>query len=112
LGGILVQAGALVNGISITRECRMPECFTYYHVELANHDLILAEGAATETFVDNADRMSFDNWAEHEALYGDAPIIIEMPYVRAKSARQIPPELRRFLSARVAALGGAARHTA
>jgi hypothetical protein len=100
LGGVLVQAGALVNGVSITRAADMPEIFTYYHVETADHSLILAEGAATETFVDNVARMAFDNWAEHEALYGDAPAMAELAYPRAKSARQVPMALRRELAAR------------
>jgi hypothetical protein len=108
LGGILLQAGALVNGNSITREAHMPEIFTYYHVELANHELILAEGAPTETFVDNVDRMAFDNWAEHQALYGSEAEIVEMPYPRVRSARQLPMALRRLLAARAAAICGTA----
>ncbi|OYV25345.1 MAG: hypothetical protein B7X08_06025 [Acidocella sp. 20-63-7] len=104
LDDVLVQAGALVNGMSITRETGMPETFTYYHVEVADHALIFAEGAATETFVDNVDRMGFDNWAEHEALYGNALSIPEMPYPRAKSARQVPQSLRRKLASRASTL--------
>jgi hypothetical protein len=100
--GILVQAGALVNGATIIRETNMPEHFTYYHVEVAAHELILAEGAATETFIDNADRMNFDNWAAYLARHGDAPPIAELPYPRAKSARQVPASLRRRLQVRAA----------
>jgi hypothetical protein len=79
---ILVQAGALVNGFSVVRENRLPERFTFHHVELADHALILAEGVPAETFVDNVDRLGFDNWAEHAALYGNEPSIAEMPYPR------------------------------
>ena len=61
--GALIQAGALVNGTSIVREKDVPETFTYYHVELDDHSLILAENTPAETFVDNVDRMDFDNWA-------------------------------------------------
>jgi autotransporter passenger strand-loop-strand repeat protein/autotransporter-associated beta strand protein len=71
---ILVQAAALVNGVSIIRERQVPERFVYYHVELSEHALILAEGTPAETFVDNIHRAAFDNWREHEALYGAAPI--------------------------------------
>jgi hypothetical protein len=98
---ILIQAGALVNGVSILRERRLPERFTFYHVELADHALILAEGVAAETFVDNVDRLGFDNWAEHEALYGNEPCIAEMPYPRALSHRQVPQEIHALLMARV-----------
>jgi hypothetical protein len=102
IGGVLIQAGALVNGVSIVRETHMPEIFTYYHVELASHEL-LAEGAAAESFVDNIDRMNFNNWAEHAG----GPMA-EMAYPRAKAPRQVPIAVRRLLAGR-AAQSGAAR---
>jgi hypothetical protein len=92
--GILAQAGALVNGVSILRETQVPAVFTYYHVEVADHSLILAENVPAETFVDNVDRMAFDNWEEHQNLYGDAPSLPEMDYPRAKAARQVPQATR------------------
>jgi hypothetical protein len=100
LHDVLVQAGALVNDVTITRELNLPELFNYYHVELADHALIFAEGAPTETFIDNVDRMAFDNWDEHEALYGALENIPEMDYPRVRSARQLPAALRRALEAR------------
>jgi hypothetical protein len=101
INNVLVQAGALVNGSSIIREASVPEVFTYYHVELASHEVLMAEGAATESFIDNVDRMGFDNWAEHEAL-GDTAPIMEMPYPRAKSARQVPMSVRGLVAEQVA----------
>ena len=98
--GVLVQAGALVNGTSIVRETTMPETFTYYHVELADHALILADGMPAETFIDNIDRMAFDNWAEHAALVGTDAEITPMDYPRAKSARQVPAAIRARLAER------------
>jgi hypothetical protein len=109
IDGLLVQAGALVNGTSIIRETRLPESFTYYHIELADHALVLAEGVPAETFVDNVNRMGFDNWAEHEALYGNEPCIAEMPYPRAQSHRQVPLEIRTQIDDRARALAAAAR---
>jgi hypothetical protein len=100
--GILIQASALVNGVSILRERDMPEEFIYYHIELDRHDLIFAEGALTETFVDNVDRMLFDNWAEHQSLYPNGNPIVEMPYPRAKAHRQVPLSIREKLSHRAA----------
>jgi len=94
LDGILVQAGALINGTSIVREEDMPEVFSYYHVEVADHSLILAENIPAETFVDNVSRMAFDNWEEHRALFGDEQQVAEMQYLRAKSVRQLPVALR------------------
>ncbi|MCW2283009.1 hypothetical protein M2323_000844 [Rhodoblastus acidophilus] len=107
LGGALIHAGALVNGTSIVRETNVPKVFTYYHVELADHALILAEGVPAETFVDNVDRMAFDNWAEHEALYPQGKAIAELPYPRAKAARQVPIAVRKILAERAALLAPA-----
>jgi hypothetical protein len=100
IDGLLVQAGALVNGVSVIRETRLPDSFTYYHIELADHALVLAEGVPAETFVDNVMRMGFDNWAEHEALYDNAPSIAEMPYPRVQSYRQLPLALRARMKGR------------
>lgn len=96
LDGVLVQAGALVGLPGISRERDVPEQFTYYHVELASHELLSAEGALAESFVDNVERRHFANWDEREA---DPAPIVELPYPRAKSARQLP----RALAARLAA---------
>ena len=41
----------------------------YYHVELDSHDVLLAEGAPSESFVDDESRGMFHNLAEWEALY-------------------------------------------
>jgi hypothetical protein len=101
--GVLIQAGALVNGVSIVRETRVPEIYTYYHVELADHSLILAENVPAETFVDNVERMAFDNWDEHLALYPNGLAIREMAYPRAKANRQVPQATRQRLLARGAA---------
>jgi len=103
--GALIHAGALVNGTSIVREKAVPEVFTYYHVELDDHSLILAENTPAETFVDNVDRLAFDNWAEHVALYPNGKEIVEMDYPRAKAARQVPVDIRVKLAGRAAEIG-------
>ena len=56
--------------------------------------MILAENTPAATFVDHVDRLNFDNWAEHEALYPDGKPINELPYPRAKSHRQVPMRTR------------------
>jgi hypothetical protein len=104
---VLVNAGALVNGASIVREADVPEIFTYWHIELADHALILAEGVPAETFIDNVDRMAFDNWSEHDAAHEPAPMT-ELPYPRAKSARQLPRAIRGLLARQGAAFAAAA----
>ena len=112
IDGVLVHAGALVNDLSIVRETWVPECFVYYHIELDDHSLILAESVPAETFVDNVDRMNFDNWAEHEAVYPDGKPISELPYPRAKARRQLPASIRNSLAKRAIFVGVAERSAA
>jgi hypothetical protein len=105
LDGVLAEAAALVNGTTISRvrKAELPERFTYYHVELADHALLLAEGAPAESFVDHASRRHFDNAAEHAALHDGTPIA-EMALPRACAARQVPPATRGRLAAIAAQL--------
>lgn len=107
LDGVLVQAGALVNGVSIVREHDVPELFTYYHIELASHELLLAEGAPAESFVDNVERTHFQNWAERTGTENE-PAMVELPYPRALSSRQVPLALHARLEERARLFGAAA----
>jgi len=104
--GVLAQAGALVNEVSIVRERDVSMTFTYYHVELDDHSLILAENVPAETFVDHVDRINFDNWDEYEALYPEGRNVPEMEYPRAKAYRQVPEVIRSRLMARAHMLFG------
>ena len=99
--GVLAQAEALVNGVSILREAEVPENFVYYHIECAEHVLVLAEGTPAESFLDNIAHARFENQAEREALTSPAPKA-ELPLPRAQSVRQLPRGTR----ARLAALAG------
>ena len=89
----LIQAGALVNGTTITRETSIKGPFVYFHIELSNHALILANGLPAETFIDNVDRMAFDNWEDREGGL-DACMMAELDFPRAKSLRQVPISIR------------------
>ncbi len=60
LDGKLVNAGALLNGTTIRREKRT-EPFAYFHVETDAHELILAEGVAVETYLEQRSDIAFDN---------------------------------------------------
>ncbi len=70
LGGALVDAGALVNGTSIM-QAESVEQVEYFHIELDAHDVIYAEGAPAETFIDEGDRGQFQNAGEYALLYPD-----------------------------------------
>lgn len=60
IGGGCIPVKLLVNGASIARECPT-EPFTYYHLELVKHGILLAEGAASESYLDTGNRAAFDN---------------------------------------------------
>lgn len=54
----LIPAKFLVNGTTITQETVLTP-FEYYHIELEHHNIILAEGAHTETYLDLGGRIAF-----------------------------------------------------
>ena len=99
IDGLLVNAGALVNGetIDYVPLGELGDSYTVYHVETENHDVILAEGVPAETFIDYVARRAFDNYAEYLDLYGEDRTIAEAPYPRISSARQVPEALRQKL---------------
>lgn len=90
--GILCHAGALVNGATIRRVPteEMGARYTVFHVDTETHEIIFANGAPAESFIDNQSRRVFDNWSEFWERYGDVPEMKELPLPRAMSARQVP----------------------
>lgn len=105
LDGALAPAGLLVNGATI-RQVERIDRVEYFHIELAAHDVILAEGAPAESYVDCDNRFMFQNGDEFAGLYPDnlpAPWQFCAPRVEEPS-----PELnaiRDALLERAAALG-------
>ena len=71
LDGMLIPARCLVDGVQIVAE-RGWTAVDYIHIELASHEAILAEGAASETFIDDDSRAMFQNAGEYTELYPDA----------------------------------------
>ena len=55
LGGVLVPAQLLLDGATIT-QIQCAGSIPYYHLELEPHDLIVAEGAATESYLNIGNR--------------------------------------------------------
>jgi hypothetical protein len=99
LDGFVINASALVNGGSIdwVPSSELPETFTVYHVETEGHEVILANGAPSETFIDYRDRRAFDNFDEYLDLYGCERIIPEMHRPRISCARLLPEDIPRHL---------------
>jgi hypothetical protein len=71
LDGVLIPAEHLVNGASVIQVQRV-DVVDYFHIELDSHDVIIAEGALSETFVDDHSRRMFHNAHEFAVLFPDA----------------------------------------
>ena len=72
-GGVLVEAKDIGNGVSIVR-AESIEHVEYFHVELETHDVIVAEGALSETFIDDDSRGMFHNAHEYRRLYAEEQV--------------------------------------
>lgn len=93
---MVINASALVNGdtIDFVPLADLPRQITYYHIETQNHDVILANGSPTETFVDYVGRTAFDNYDDYLRMYGSERIIPEMNRIRISSRRLLPEAMR------------------
>jgi T5SS/PEP-CTERM-associated repeat protein len=109
--GSLIPVRYLINGRSIAQE--PASRITYCHVELASHDVLLAEGLPCESFLDTGNRHAFAAQGGPVALHpafacpvefsravwaekGCAPLVLEGPALE---------RARRHLLRRAAALG-------
>ena len=68
----LIPVMYLINEASIAQG--MPSdmsAIEYYHIDLDTHEVIYAEGALVESFLDDgSNRESFSNFIQYERLYG------------------------------------------
>ena len=100
-GDMLVNAGTLAEDGTPIRFLPledMPTKFVWWHVELENHEVVLANGGVpAESFIDYVGRSGFDNYNEYLDLAGADRLIPEMPFARISAHRLVPPELREAL---------------
>jgi hypothetical protein len=78
LNGCLIPAKALINGFSIRSVNR--KTITYYHIELPDHAVVFAEGAAAESYLDTGNRGAFEN--------GGAPLTLHPDFAQALRAQK------------------------
>ena len=69
IGGVLIPIRYLVNGRTIFQEAR--DEVTYWHVELAKHDVLYAEGVPAESYLDTGNRSAFANGGAVMDLHPD-----------------------------------------
>lgn len=90
--GLLINAGALVNDINII-QYSPSKTFKYFHIELDSHQLIIAEGLPSESYLpQNEKRSAFDNHSEFLKHYPEGRKIILWPldYPRISSQAKVP----------------------
>ncbi len=69
---VLIPIRYLVNGATIVQERR--SSIDYFHIELAAHDVILAEGLPVESYLDTGNRAAFANGGKVAMLHPDFAI--------------------------------------
>lgn len=93
---VLIPIKHLINGETIVQE--RVATVTYYHVELGEHDVLLADGMPAESYLENGDRAAFDNAGRVVALHPDfgmsrwealgcAPLVVTGSKLDAVAAR-------------------------
>ena len=101
VGEHLVRAHLLLNGTTIVQPRHTGE-IRYYHLDLGDHDCVLAEGAWAESYYEHLNREQFDNAAEFRARFpGAAPQVQPtcLPYVNQPGHPALPA-LRALVEAR------------
>lgn len=67
--GVLIPIKHLINGTTIAQ---VPvDEVTYYHIELDDHEMLLAEGLPAESYLDTGDRRKFTNGGRPISLFPD-----------------------------------------
>jgi len=70
IDGTLIAVEHLINGLTVTQSQDV-DFVEYFHIELDTHDVLFAEGAAAESYVECDNRNGFHNAAEFARLYPD-----------------------------------------
>jgi hypothetical protein len=107
LDDLLVPAKLLVNGMTITQVTLVGQV-EYFHLEFENHEIIFAESAPAESYIESDNRLGFQNAHEFAELYpdDDGPSFCECA-LRAKSNLPVLGTIRQKLFDRAEALGHA-----
>ena len=114
LEGVLIPAKCLINRTTIA--IHDVTSVTYHHIELDSHDIVLAEGAATETYLDTGNRTAFAGQDVTEAHpdFSTAPDVNYFAWDAKGCARLVitGPEVERARAAVMDRAGATAVETA
>jgi hypothetical protein len=103
---VLIPIKHLINGDTVVQE--PIGTISYYHIELGEHDVLLADGMPVESYLEDGARSAFNNNGEAVALqpdfgrrrweaFGCAPLVVTGPKLAAVAAllRSRLPKARR-----------------
>jgi len=82
IDGHLIEAKTLVNGVTVIEDSAT-RLVTYHHIELASHDIMLAEGLPAESYLDSGNRGMFESDA--------GPITLHPDFAAASRAKACAP---------------------
>ncbi len=82
--GKLICVRQLINGTTIRQDLQCP-VIDYYHIELDQHAILLAEGLPAESYLDTGNRGFFSNSAEPLVLHPDLTDESDYPSREANS---------------------------
>jgi hypothetical protein len=68
IDGVLIHAARLINGVSVIQAASVDEV-SYFHIELENHEILLAENCPAESFMGEHFRQQFHNVADFGRRY-------------------------------------------
>jgi autotransporter passenger strand-loop-strand repeat protein len=108
---VLIPVKHLMNRTSIA-QVKVAEV-TYHHLELAVHDVLIAEGLPAESYLDTGDRSNFDNGGAAVALHPNfsAHIWEAASYAKLVVCGPEVENIRKRLKKRARAACSAARRT-
>lgn len=97
IDNLLINAGALVNGNSIS-EVKPSSNFTYFHVELDQHALIIAENLPAESYLpQKQNRDTFDNGKTCDMKESNV-LLWPLKYPRISSQFKVPNAIKNKLN--------------
>jgi len=106
---VLIPVRLLVNGRTVRQE--LTDKVSYHHIELARHDVLLANGMPAESYLETGDRARFSNGGSVITLHPDfsarawemqgcAPLVQTGPILAAVRKRLAADVVRRKRGAR------------
>lgn len=78
---ILIPIRSLINGTTVRQE--ETDDVIYWHLELEDHDVVLAEGLPAETYLDTGNRWCFEDGSAREAALAPPDAGDAIPAVRS-----------------------------